>query len=142
MLGRAWERINGEAERLEEKDREVSARERRVRAEEAEAARRGPRVIPDPEGGSPPTDEEGRSLSLKRARGGSGEGGLLRRKRRCVEGRERTGVTGAPRPRCPSPQPTPTDRGSASPRRGILRGGSRVQSGGGGWRRWRSCSAM
>ena len=38
---RAWERIRGEAARLEERDREVAGRGRRLREEEAVAAPRG-----------------------------------------------------------------------------------------------------
>ena len=56
MQERAWARIRGETDRLEEKDRELAVREPEVREQEAAAARRGPRVIPDPEGDSPPTD--------------------------------------------------------------------------------------
>ena len=51
---RAWKRIRGEAARLEEGDREVAEQERRMRDVEASAARRGHRVILDPEGDTPP----------------------------------------------------------------------------------------
>ena len=48
MHERAWARFRGEAERLEEKDREVAVREHRVRQDEAAAARMGP-TSPSPE---------------------------------------------------------------------------------------------
>ena len=68
MQERAWRQIRGEAARLSERDREVAARERRVREEEEAVARGARRVLPDPEGDTPSTDVEGRSPSGKRAR--------------------------------------------------------------------------
>ena len=93
----------------------MAERERRVRGEEAAAARGGDRVIPDQEGDTPPTDEEGRSPSEKRARGEGDEGGHVRRKRRRVEKQGAGGARGAPWPASPSPEPTLTDWGSALP---------------------------
>ena len=68
MQERAWRQIRGEAMRLAERDREVGARERRVREEEEAVARGAHRVLPDQEGDTPSTDVEGRSPSGKRAR--------------------------------------------------------------------------
>ena len=68
MQERAWRRIRGEAARLADRDREVAARERRVREEEEAVARGAHRVLPDPEGDDPSADVEGRSPSGKRAR--------------------------------------------------------------------------
>ena len=68
MQERAWRRIRGEAAKLAERDREVAARERRVRGKEEAMARGAHRALPDPEGHTPSTDEEGRSRSEKRAR--------------------------------------------------------------------------
>ena len=53
----------------------MAERERRVREEEEAVARGAHRVIPDPEGDTPPTDVEGRSPSKKRASGEGGEAG-------------------------------------------------------------------
>ena len=60
---RAWRRIRGEAAKLAERDREVAARERRVREEEEAMARGAHRVLPDQEGDTASTDVEGRSPS-------------------------------------------------------------------------------
>ena len=68
MQQRAWRRIRGEAAKLAERDREVAARERRVREEEEAVARGAHRLLPDPEGDTPSMDVEGRSPSGKRAR--------------------------------------------------------------------------
>ena len=70
----AWRQIRGEAARLVERDREVAARERRVREEEGAVACVAHRVIPDLEGGTPPTDVEGRSLSEKEGQRGGRRG--------------------------------------------------------------------
>ena len=114
MQERAWRRIRGEAARLADRDREVAARERRVR-EEAGVARGAHRVIPDPEGDTPSTDVEGRSPSGKRAREEDEEAGQERGKRRRGEERGAGEAEGAPRPASPSPEPTPTDWDSESP---------------------------
>ena len=109
---RAWRRIRGEAARL---DREVAARERRVREEEEAVAQWAHRVLPDPEGDTPSTDVEGRSPSRKRARDEEEEAGQERGKRRWVEERGVGGAEGAPRPASPSPEPTPTNWDVESP---------------------------
>ena len=75
MQERAWRRIRGEAAGLTERDREVVARDPRVRKEEEAVARGVHRVLPDPEGDTPSTDVEGRSPSGKRAMQGGGRGG-------------------------------------------------------------------
>ena len=103
MHERAWVRNRGKAKRLQLKDREVSARERRVKEEEAAAGHRGSRIIPDPEGDTTPKDEEGRLPSSKRAGGDSAHGGHRRGKRRCVMEGKGKGATGAPRPSSPRP---------------------------------------
>ena len=82
MQERAWRRIRGEAARLAERDREVAARERRVREEEEAVARGAHRVLPDLEGDTPSTDVEGRSPSGKRATEADEEAGQERGKRR------------------------------------------------------------
>ena len=115
MQERAWRRIRGEAARLAERDREVAARERRVREEEEAVARGAHRVLPDPEGDGPSTDVEGRSPSGKRAREEDEEAGQERGKRRRGEERGAGEAEGAPRPASPSPEPTPTDGDSESP---------------------------
>ena len=56
MQDRALERIRGKTERQGGKETEIIARERRLRAEEAEVTRRGQRVISDPERSIPPMD--------------------------------------------------------------------------------------
>ena len=115
MQERAWRRISWEAARLAERDREVAARERRVREEEEAVARGAHRVFPDPEGDTPSTDVEGRSPSGKRAREEDEEAGQERGKRRRGEERGTGEAEGAPRPASPSPEPTPTDWDSESP---------------------------
>ena len=115
MQERALRRIRGEAARLAEKDREVAARERRVREQEEAVARGAHRVLPDPEGDAPSTDSEGRSPSRKRARKEGGEAGQERGKQRRVGERGAGGVEGAPRPASPSLEPTPTDWGLELP---------------------------
>ena len=114
MQERAWRRIRGEAARLTERDREVAARERKVREEEEVLARGAHRVLPDPEGDTPSTDLKGRSPSGKRAREEEEEAGQERGKRRRVEERGAGGAEGAPRPASPSPERTPTDWDSES----------------------------
>ena len=116
MQERAWRRIRGEAARLTVRDREVAARERRVREEEEAVSRGAHRVLPDPEGDTPSTDVEGRSLSGKRAREEEEEAGQEGGKRRRVEERGAGGSEGAPRPASPSPEQTLTDWDSESPR--------------------------
>ena len=101
MQERAWRRIRGEAARLAERDREVAARERRVREEEEAVSRGAHRVLPDPEGDTPSTDVEGRSPSGKRAREEDEEAGQERGKRRGKEERvagEAAGRRGRPAP--------------------------------------------
>ena len=115
MQERAWRRIRGEAARLVERDREVAARERRVREEEEAVARVAHGVLPDPEGDIPSTDVEARSPSGKRAREEDEEAGQERRKWRRGEERGAGEAEGAPRPASPSPEPTPTDWDSESP---------------------------
>ena len=105
----------GEGGGLAERDREVAARERRVREGGEAVARRAHRVLPDPEGDTPSTDVEGRSLSGKRAREEDEEAGQERGKRRRVEEQGAGEVEGAPRPASPSPEPTPTDWNSEFP---------------------------
>ena len=78
MQERAWRQIRGEAARLAERDREVAARERRVREEEGAVARGPHQVLPDLEGVNPSTDTEGRSPSGKRAKGEAEEAGQAR----------------------------------------------------------------
>ena len=115
MQERAWMRIRGEAARLTDRDREVAARERRVREEVEAMARGAHRVLPDPEGLTPSTDVEGRSPSGKRTREEEDEAGQERGKRRRMEDRGAGRAEGAPRPASPSPEPTPTDWDSESP---------------------------
>ena len=86
MQERAWRRIRGEAARLAERNREVAARERRVREEEEAVARGAHRVLRDPEGDTPCMDEEGRLPSGKRVREEDEEAGQERAKRRRGEG--------------------------------------------------------
>ena len=114
MQERAWWRIRGEAARMAERDREVAARERRVRAEEEAVARGAHRVLRDPEGDTSSTDVEGRSPSGKKAREEDKEAGQERGKRRRGEDRGAGGAKGAPRPASPSPEPTLTDWDSDS----------------------------
>ena len=111
----AWRRIRGEAARLTERDREVAARERRVREEEEAVARGAHWVLLDPEGDNASTDVGGRSPSGKRAREDEEEAGQERGKRRRVEEPGAGGAEGAPRPASPSPELTPTDWDSESP---------------------------
>ena len=92
-----------------ERDREVAARERRVREEEQAVVRGTHRVLPDPEGDTPSTDVEGRSPSGKRAREEEEEAGQERGKRRRGEERGAGEAEGAPRPASPSPEPTLMD---------------------------------
>ena len=51
---RAWRRIRGEAARLKERDREMAVRKSRVREKKEAAFCWAHRVIPDPEGDTPP----------------------------------------------------------------------------------------
>ena len=115
MRERAWRRIRGKVARLAKRDREVAARERRVREEEEAVARGAHRVLPDPEGDTPSTDVQGRSPSGKRAREEDEEAGQERGKRRWGEERGAREAEGAPRPASPSPEPTPTEWDSESP---------------------------
>ena len=115
MQDRAWRRIRGEAARLAERDREVAARERRVREEEEAVARGGHRVLPDPGGDTPSTDVEGWLPSGKRAREEDEEAGQERGKRRRGEERGAGEAEGALRPASPSQEPTPMDWDSESP---------------------------
>ena len=114
MQERAWRRIRGEAARLAERDREVVARERRVREEEEAVARGAHRVLPDPEGDTPSVVVEGQSPSGKRAREEDEEAGQERGKRRRGEERGAGEAGGAPWPASPSSEPTPTDWDSES----------------------------
>ena len=115
MQETAWRRIRGKAARLADRDREVAARERRVQEEEEAVARGAHRVLPDPEGDTPPTDVEGRSPSGKGAREEDEEAGQEKGKRRRGEERGSGEAEGAPRPTSPSPEPTSTDWDSESP---------------------------
>ena len=115
MQERAWRRVRGEAARLADRDREVAARECRLREEEEAVARRAHWVLPDPEGDTPHTDVERRSPSGKRAREEDEEAGQERGKRRRGEERGAREAEGAPRPASPSPERTPTDWDSESP---------------------------
>ena len=112
---RAWRKIRREAAKLAERDREVAARERRVREEDEAVVRGAHRVLPDPEGDTPSTDVEGLSPSGNRAREEEEEAGQERGKRRRGEERGAGEAEGAPRPASPSPEPTPTDWDSESP---------------------------
>ena len=115
MQERAWRQIRGEAARLAERDREVVARERRVREEEQAVAWGAHQVLPDSEGDTPSTDVEERSPSGKRARQEEEEAGQERWKRRRVEERGAGGAEGAPRPASPSAEPKLTDWDSETP---------------------------
>ena len=115
MQERTWWRIRGGAARLAERDREVAARERRVREEEQAVARGAHRVLRDPEGDAPSTDVEGRSPSRRRAREEEEEAGQGKGERRRGEERGAGEAEGPPRPASPSPEPTPTDWDSESP---------------------------
>ena len=74
MQERAWGRIRGEAARLTDRDREVAARERRVREEEEAVARWAHRVLPDPEGGHP-LHVCGGAVAVREKGHGGGRGG-------------------------------------------------------------------
>ena len=115
MQERAWRQIRGQGARLADRDREVAARERRVREEEEAVARGADRVLPDPEGDTPSTDVEGRSPSGKMAREEDEEAGQERGKRHRKGERGAEEAEGAPRPASPSPEPTPMDWDSESP---------------------------
>ena len=145
MQERTWRHIRGAATRLAETDREVVARERRVREEEEAAARGAHWVLPDPEGDTPSTDVEGRSLSRRGPerregrlgrRGGSGAGW-----KNGEQGKQR-GRRGRPAP-ARSRRRRTGDR--SRHRRGGMRrrryGGGPVRSRGGGWGTWGSWSA-
>ena len=82
MQERAWRRTRGEAARPAERDREVAAREHRVREEEEAVARGAHWVLLDPEGDTPSTDVDGRSASGKRAKEEEEEAWQERGKRR------------------------------------------------------------
>ena len=115
MQERAWRRTRGEAARLADRDREVAARERKVREEEEAMARGAHRVPRIWKGNTPSTDVEGRSPSGKRARQEDEEAGQERGKRRRGEERGAGEAEGAPRPASPSAEPTPMDWDSESP---------------------------
>ena len=115
MQERAWRRIREEAAKLAERDREVAARERRVREEEEAVARGAHQVLPDPEGDTSSTDVGGRSPSGKRAREEEEQMWQERGKRRRGEERGAGEAEGAPRPASPSPETTLTDPHSESP---------------------------
>ena len=115
MQERAWRRIRREAAKLAERDREVAARERRVREEEEAMARGANQVLPDPQADTSSRDVEGRSPSGKRAREEEEEARQERGKRRRGEERGAGEAEGAPRPASPSAEPTPTDWDSESP---------------------------
>ena len=115
MQRRAWRRIRGEAAKLAERDREVAAREHRVREEEVVMARGAHRLLPDPEGDTPSTDMEARSPSEKGAREEEEEVGQERGKRRRGEERGARKAEGAPQLASPSPEQTPTDWDLESP---------------------------
>ena len=115
MQEQVWKRNRGEAARLEERDREVAQRERRVSEEEAAAARGGHLVIPKLEGDTPATDRERPLPFQKRARGEGDDSGHERGKRRQVEQWGAGGPTGALQPARLGAEPTPTDWVSASP---------------------------
>ena len=114
MQERAWGQIRGEAARLAERDREVTARERRVLEEEEAVARGAHRILPDPEGDIPSTDVGGQSPSGRRGKGEGGEAGQARGKRRQVHGRGAGQAEGARRPASSSPD---SDSESPLPRR-------------------------
>ena len=145
MQERAWRRIRGEAARLAERDREVAEREGRVREEEEAVARGAHRVIPDPEGHTPPTDVERRSPSRNRQEG--------REERLCKRGdgdagwrsREQGKQGGRRSPRAPA-QNQRRRTGVRSPHcrggmRGIWRRGRRGHSRAAGRGTWQSWSA-
>ena len=101
MQERAWRRIRGEAAMLADRDREVAARERRVREEVEAVARGAHRVPPDPEGDTPSRmwrggrcqgKGPGRRTRRQGRKEGSGAGG-----RREGQGR-RMGHRGRPAP--------------------------------------------
>ena len=145
MQDRARRQIRGEAAKPAERDREVAARERRVREEEEAMARGAHQVLLDPEGDTPSTDVEGRLPSGKRAREEEGEAGQERGKRRRGEERGAGEAEGAPRPASPSPEPTPMDWDLESPRRGSMCrrrcGGDLGRSRGGQRGKWHGWSA-
>ena len=74
MQERAWTRIKGEAAKLAERDREVAARERRVREEEEAVTRGAHRVLPDPEGENP-LHGCGGAVAVREKGPGGGRGG-------------------------------------------------------------------
>ena len=115
MQERAWRRIRGEAAKLTERDREVAARERRVREEEEAVAQGGTPGPPGSGRGHPLHGCGGAVTVLKRAGEEEEEAGQERGKRRRVEERGAGGAEGAPRPASPSPGQTPMDWDSESP---------------------------
>ena len=96
MQKRAWRQIRGEAAKLAERDREVAAREGRVREEEEAVARGAHRVPPEPEG-DPPLHGCGGAVAVReRAREEEEEAGQERGERRRVEERGAGEAEGAP----------------------------------------------
>ena len=133
MQERAWRRIRGEAARLAERDREVAARERRVREKQSAVARGAHRVLPDQEGtppprmwrgGCPPGKGPERRKGRLGRRGGSG-GGL------------RSGEQGEQRGRRGLPAPARSRRRRTGARSCHRRGGMRHRRYGGVPRRSR-----
>ena len=101
MQERAWRQIKREATKLAERDRAVTAWERRVREEEEAVVRGVHRVLPDPEGDTPSTEVEGWSPSGMRARGeegGAGQAGESSAGWRSGEQGKRRGCRGQPAP--------------------------------------------
>ena len=104
MQERAWRRIRGEAAKLAERDREVAARERRVREEEEAMARGAHRVLPDPEKGHPPHGCGGAVAVRKEGQGGgrgggAGEGEAAQGGGAGGRGRGGSAAAGQPQPR-------------------------------------------
>ena len=105
-------------------------------------ARGGHRVIPDLEGDTPPIDKEGRSPFQKTARGVGDDFGHARGKRRQLKDQGAGNASRAPRSANSSPEPTPTDWGSATllPRHYSRHPAwsTKERSGAGRQQRWRS----
>ena len=121
MHERAWRRIRAEAARLAERDREVAEREHRVREEEEAVARGAHRVIPDPEGDTPPRMwRDGRRL-------GRGQEGRKERlgKRKESDAGWRSGEQGKQQGRHSPPTPAQNRRRRPGVRSHHRRGGMR-----------------
>ena len=95
---RAWKMIRDEEARLEKRDTDVAEQESRLREEEAAAPCGGGRVIPDPEGDTPPNGLERRSPFEQRARGEGDDAGHALEKRRPVQGAKRGARARKPQP--------------------------------------------